>query len=86
MEWLAEWQRAGHGPTPSPLGGVVNHKRLDRLAEQLDPDDGRVTFHRCEDHGDLTWDQHREFHCQRGEFLFTLNLGGADIRGTGDAA
>jgi hypothetical protein len=62
------------------------NSRLDRVERSLRPDDSRVVFHRCEQHDDLPWAEHVELHRQRGEFLFTLDLGAADIRWAADAA
>jgi hypothetical protein len=58
----------------------VSRHRLDRLERGLQPEGARVTFHRCTDHEGMSWDEHVELHRQRGEFLFTMDLGAADVR------
>jgi hypothetical protein len=65
---------------------MTQSSRLDRVERILRPEDDRVVFHRCEQHDELSWDAHVELHRQRGELLFTLELGAADIRGAAYAA
>ncbi len=55
--------------------------RLNGLERRLDPDSARTTFHFCHEHDGMTWEEHRDWHRERGESLFTLDLGAADIRG-----
>lgn len=38
-----------------------------------------MVFHRCTEHEGIPWDEHWELHRQRGEYLFTLDLGAAVI-------
>lgn len=53
--------------------------RLDRLEQRLRPEGSRMVFHRCTEHEGIPWDEHWELHRQRGEYLFTLDLGAAVI-------
>ena len=54
--------------------------RLDRLEHRLQPEGSRLVFHRCTEHDERSWDEHVELHRQRGEYLFTLDLGAANVR------
>jgi hypothetical protein len=59
---------------------VRQANRLHRLERRLEPGQGRITFHRCTEHDEITWEEHIELHRQRGEFLFTMDLGAANVR------
>jgi hypothetical protein len=54
--------------------------RLDRLEDRLQPGGSRTVFHHCTEHDDLSWEEHVELHRQRGQVLFTLDFGAANIR------
>jgi hypothetical protein len=56
-----------------------NH-RLDRVEHALQPQKSLDVFHHCTEHDDLSWEEHFELHRQHGEYLFTLDLGAANVR------
>ena len=56
-----------------------NH-RLDRVERALGPEGACPVIHHCTEHDGMSWETHAELHRQRCEFLFTLDLGAADVR------
>jgi hypothetical protein len=50
------------------------------LEHRLQPEPSRFVFRRCTEHEDMPWDEHVDLHRQRGEYLFTLDLGAANVR------
>jgi hypothetical protein len=59
---------------------VNRNHRLDRVESALQPQESRFEFHRCTEHEGMPWDEHVELHRQLGEYLFTLDLGAANVR------
>ena len=53
--------------------------RLTALEHRGD-ENSRTVFHHCTEHDDLPWEEHVELHRQRGQVLFTLDLGAANVR------
>ena len=60
----------------------MSQRRLEAPEGAIEPqsEGPRFEFHRCTEHEDMPWEGHVELHRQRGEFLFTLDLGAADVR------
>ena len=54
--------------------------RLNQVEQALGAGDSRLVFHHCTEHDGLPWEEHVELHRQRGEYLFTLDLGAASVR------
>ena len=56
------------------------HHRLNQVEQSLRGADSRPVFHHCTEHDGLSWEEHVERHRQTGEYLFTLDLGAANVR------
>ena len=69
---------------------MTRHNRLDRVEARLSPEAPSVMFQMCHEactaYRTMTHEAHVAWHRERGEFPFTLNLGGAAISEAADAA